>query len=118
MLHVTIEKSGEAVILHCVGRVVRGHETAILCSAGRHHKQNVVLDLSEVDAIDAAGVGALLALQAAGIYVQLLNPSKPVREILQVTRLDTVFEICDSRMAGIQKETGALTGWWCNGQTV
>lgn len=105
MLNVTIEESGETVILHCVGRIVRGHETAILCPAARQHKPTIILDLSEVDAIDAAGIGALVSLQAAGIYLRLMNPSKPVREILQVTRLDTVFEILKSPLTASQEET-------------
>lgn len=98
MLQVTVENLGETVILHCVGRIVRGHETAILCPATRRGGKNVILDLGKVDAIDAAGVGAFIALQAAGIYLQLLNPTKAVREILQVTRLNSLFEICSSSL--------------------
>jgi anti-anti-sigma regulatory factor len=45
-----------------------------LCTVVRQESRNVVLDLSKVDAIDAAGVGALIALQAAGVYLRLLNP--------------------------------------------
>ena len=96
MLRVTTEDLDGTAILHCVGRIVRGDETAILCTALRHRNQRIVLDLCEVEAIDAAGIGALVSLQGAGIYLQLLNPSKAVREILRVTRLDTIFEICSS----------------------
>jgi anti-anti-sigma factor len=96
MLRVTIEELGETVILHCAGRIVRGYEAAILCAAGKRRERKTVLDLSQVDAIDAAGVGALISLQAAGIYLQLLNPTKAVREILRVTGLDSIFEICSS----------------------
>jgi anti-anti-sigma factor len=99
MLHVTVEESGDSAILHCVGRIVRGHETTLLCPAARQRKPNVVLDLSEVDTIDAAGIGALVSLQAAGIYLRLMNPSSPVREVLHATRLDAVFEIVNSRPA-------------------
>jgi anti-anti-sigma factor len=58
--------------------------------------RNVVLDLTQVDAIDAAGIGALVSLQAAGVYLKLMNPTRPVREILKLTNLDTIFEICES----------------------
>jgi anti-anti-sigma regulatory factor len=34
-----------------------------------------VLDLTQVDAIDAAGIGALASLQAAGVYLKLMNPT-------------------------------------------
>jgi anti-anti-sigma factor len=93
MLTVTLENVGDGVILYCSGRIVRGEETAILCSAVRHHGKNVILDLSRVDGIDAAGVGALIALRAAGIYLTLRNPSHPVSEVLRVTQLDSVLEI-------------------------
>ena len=93
MLRVTVEDLGSNVVLHCTGRIVRGHETAILCGAVRHAGRNITLDLSQVEAIDAAGVGALISLQAAGIYVQLLNPAKAVHEVLKITGLESVFEI-------------------------
>ena len=96
MLHVMIEDLGETVILHCAGKIVRGYETAILCPAAQRSERKIVLDLSGVDAIDAAGVGALVSLQAAGIYLQLLNPGHAIREVLRVTKLDSVFEICNS----------------------
>ncbi len=104
MLHVAIEESGKTAVLRCVGRMVRGHETAILCAAVRQRGRNVVLDLSKVDAVDAAGVGALLSLQAAGIYLQLKNPSKAICEVLRVTKLDSIFEICSSALAVLEKE--------------
>jgi len=97
MLTVTVEKLGEIVILRCQGRIVRGHETAVLCPAAQQRGQNVVLDLAQVDAIDAAGIGALVSLQAAGIYLKLMNPSEQVREILKITQLDSVFEIGESQ---------------------
>jgi anti-anti-sigma factor len=97
MLTINVESIREVAVLRCSGRIVRGHETALLCSAMQQQSQNVVVDLTEVDAIDAAGVGALLSLQAAGVYLKLLNPSRQVREILKVTRLNSIFEICESQ---------------------
>ena len=96
MLHVNSEELGDSIVLHCTGRIVKGEETALLCPAVRQRGRNVILDLGEVDAIDAAGVGALISLQAAGIYLQLINPTKAVREVLHVTGVDSVLEICSS----------------------
>lgn len=96
MLTVTIEHLGDVVTFRCVGKIVRGQETAILCAAVQQHGWNLVLDLAGVDAIDAAGIGLLLSLQAAGIYLKLLNPTKQVREVLRVTQLESVFEIYES----------------------
>jgi anti-anti-sigma factor len=93
MLTVTVEKLDVGLVLHCAGRIVRGDETALLCAASRQHGRTVMLDLEKVEVIDAAGIGALVALQAAGIYVQLMNPNERVREILRVTQVDSLFEI-------------------------
>lgn len=94
MLHVTTERSGESVILHCVGKIVRGHEVAILCSAIRQQGRKVILELSKVRSIDAAGLRGLISLQAAGVYLQLWNPTHAIREILRASKLESIFEVC------------------------
>lgn len=99
MLNVTIENFAETAILHCAGRIVRGHETALLCAAVRQHGRNIILDLEKTDAIDAAGVGALILLHAAGVYLRLINPSKAVRDVLRLTHLDSIFEIAGAPLS-------------------
>jgi len=96
MLNVTVEDLNDAVVLRCTGRIVRGEETALLCAASRQDGRTVVLDLGCVDATDAAGIGVLVSLQAAGIYLRLMNPNQNVREMLRVTHLDSIFEVCES----------------------
>ena len=98
MLSVTVEDLREIVILRCLGRIVRGAETAILCAAVRQHGRNIILDLRKVDAIDAAGIGVLVSLQAAGVYLKLMDPNEHVREVLRVTELESVFEICEAQI--------------------
>jgi anti-anti-sigma factor len=93
MLTVNVESVGEGVVLHCSGKIVRGHETSLLCSVLQQASRNVVVDLTDVYAIDAAGIGALVSLQGAGIYLELFNPTRQVREILMVTKLNSIFEI-------------------------
>jgi anti-anti-sigma factor len=96
MLTVAAKNSDEGVVLLCQGRIVKGDETAVLCAAIGQNRRDVTLDLAGVDAIDAAGIGLLVSLQAAGIYLRLLNPIGPIRDLLRVTQLDSVFEICES----------------------
>jgi anti-anti-sigma regulatory factor len=92
VLTVSVQDLGEEVILSCSGRIERGFESAILCAALQRFGRNIVVDLSDVDGIDAAGVGAMIALQAAGVYVKLRNPSGRVRKLLGGA--EGVFEIC------------------------
>src|SRR5260370_42093420 len=103
MVHV--ERVRALAVVRCWGRMVRGHESAVLCSAMQQESRNVVLDLTEVDAIDAAGCGALLSLQAAGVYLKLLNPSRQGRETLKVPRLNSIFGICESQSIAETKQS-------------
>ena len=93
MLNATFHKRNGVASFKCTGKLVHGCETTILCAAIHHQERELDLDLSEVVAIDAGGIGALLSLQASGFYVRLLNPTPAVREVLRLTRLDSVFEI-------------------------
>jgi anti-anti-sigma factor len=105
MLRVMVENVDEMTILRCLGRIVRGNETAILCSAVQQEGRKVVVDLAGVDAVDAAGIGALVSLQAAGVYLTLMNPTDQVREILKLTKLDSIFEICESQSTAATTES-------------
>ncbi|MGE5110693.1 MAG: STAS domain-containing protein [Acidobacteriaceae bacterium] len=91
MLKVSVNHVGNAAILKCEGRIVRGEESRLLCAA--IGSSEAIFDLSAVEAIDAAGVGMLVSLQAAGVYLTLLNPNESVGAVLQLTGLDTVFDI-------------------------
>jgi anti-anti-sigma factor len=109
MLTITVKDWEDEVILQCQGRIVSGEETAILCAAMAQQGRNVALDLAEVTALDAAGIGVLVSLQAAGIYIRLMNPTEYVREILKVTGLDSVFEIRSSEDAEGRMNKAAAT---------
>jgi len=56
-----------------------------------------VLDLSKVEIIDAGGLGMLVSLHnwacVNGIQLKLVQPSKPVRQMLELTRLTSVLDI-------------------------
>ena len=108
MLSVTTRNVDGTVVLRCQGRLVHGEESALLCAAVRHHGREVVLDLADVTAIDAAGIGALVSLQAAGVYLKLMNPSEAVREVLRLTGLEKVFEICEQRPGDANQPASAV----------
>ena len=95
-MNVTVESARGVVTVRCQGRLVRGQETVLLCAVIQQHGRDIILDLSGVTAIDAAGIGALVSLQAAGTYLRLVGPSLPARQVLRLTSLDSVFEISES----------------------
>ena len=66
-------------------------------------KVRVAADLRGVTALDAGGLGKLVAihtrLRAAGGGLTLVAPSPRVRKLLALTRLDTVFRVHDAEWA-------------------
>lgn len=98
MLRVYEKKLGTVAIVCLQGRIVNG-ETAALRDAvdSQSNVSAVVLDLGRVNTIDAAGLGVLLELrertQSRGIDFKLMNMTKLVSRVLEITRLNSVFEI-------------------------
>jgi anti-anti-sigma factor len=103
MLNATVQKLGDATILHFQGRIVIGDACSILRDVvlGQGDSRMLVLDLAQVDRIDAAGLGVLLGLrQWAGsnaITFKLLNVMNKVGQLFELTGLDRVFEFCSVR---------------------
>jgi anti-anti-sigma factor len=99
MLTIDVEKTDGVAVVRCAGRIVRGEEVRILRNAvvSENDTRAVVLDLSDVDMLDAGGLTALLSLhqwtRSRGIQLKLVNPSHFVLEVLTRTRLDRVFDI-------------------------
>ena len=97
MLNITIESARRVVTVRCQGRLVCGLESALFGACVPYHRREVIiLDLSGITAIDAAGIGALVSLQAAGTYLRLVDPSETVRQVLRLTNLHSVFDISES----------------------
>jgi anti-anti-sigma factor len=97
VLSIMFESARRVVTVRCRGRLVFGLESALFGAAVPHHRREIIIvDLSGVTAIDAAGIGALISLRAAGSYLRLVNPSETVRQVLRLTNLDSVFDISES----------------------
>lgn len=87
------------VFLALRGKVTLGEGTMALHNAVREElKQGIkriVLDLSDVNFIDASGIGELvnsfMTVSNKGGKLVLLNPIKKIEELLTITKLLTVF---------------------------
>ncbi|MGA2960179.1 MAG: STAS domain-containing protein [Candidatus Korobacteraceae bacterium] len=73
--------------------------------AGQGQKQ-ILLNLSEVHYIDSSGIGELVFaftnMRDQGGELKLLNLTRKVHDLLQVTKLHKVFDIRDDETAAIQ----------------
>jgi len=68
-------KVHSVVTLRCYGRLVYRTGRHSLCAAVPHHGRDMIVDLSGVSAIAAAGIGALVSLQAAGESLTAATPA-------------------------------------------
>jgi anti-sigma B factor antagonist len=96
-------------VVDCQGRIVFGEETANLRDAVRRiiaHSKRIVLNLAGVNYIDSGGLGTLVALYAtaqnAGVSIKLANLTPRVDDVLQVTKLVTIFQVYDSVEAALE----------------
>ncbi len=62
-------------------------------SAIQSLRDRVEVDLSQTQSVNGGGLGALVHLQKACGNVCLLNPQPPVRQVLELARMDRIFEI-------------------------
>jgi len=97
------------VVVDCAGRLVFGEETAALrdrVKALLSEGSRIILNLGEVTYIDSGGLGTLVALYTparnAGGAIKLARLTPRVGDLLQVTKLVTVFDVYDSEEDAVQ----------------
>jgi anti-sigma B factor antagonist len=95
----TVRQSGNVTIIDLSGRITLGEGCGLLRSTvkdlvGAGHNK-ILLNLKEVSYIDSAGLGEMVGLYASvtnmGGEVKLLNVQSKVHDLLQITKLFTVF---------------------------
>ena len=115
----TTRQVGFVAIVDISGQIVLGKESASLRSLindllSKGHKK-ILLNLANVERIDTAGLAYIIsALKSVRIQegeLKLLNPTKHIQDVLQLTRLTTVFDIRDDEAAAVRSfgESDAAT---------
>jgi len=98
------------LVIGCSGRIVFGDESSLLREEVKKALQDgtkrIVLNLGEVNYIDSGGLGTLVALHTtalnAGATIKLANLTKRVGDLLQVTKLLTVFDVHNSEYEALE----------------
>ena len=97
------------MLVDCSGRVVFGEESATLRDTVKKllaQNPNIVLSLKEVNFIDSGGLGTLVSLYTtarnAGGAVKLARLSQRVGDLLQLTKLLTIFEVFEDEEAAAE----------------
>jgi len=98
MLTIDVQSQPSVATLVCQGRIVLGVEAETLrCLATSRPERHLVVDLQNVQGMDAAGLGLLVELhgrtrQRTG-EMTIINPSRRVRRLLALTRLESVLNV-------------------------
>jgi anti-anti-sigma factor len=98
MLKLHAKSFGTAAVLCLEGQIING-ETEILQNIvdSLPRRKALILNLGEVSIVDAHGLGVLLKLREQalqrGMRFELMNVSRPLSMVLEITHLDSVFPI-------------------------
>ena len=100
VLDTTISKIDGVIVVYLSGDILFGDESAslrILVKDLLNKSRQIVFDLGNVTYIDSGGVGTLVVVHASarkvGGDIKFANLRNHTREVLQITKLVTVFEI-------------------------
>ena len=91
------------------GRIVLGEESNALReklkSLIAEGKKKIVLNMDNIKYIDSSGLGALVAAHCSaktqGASLRLCHLGSKFQEVMQITKLLTVFEVCDTEAAAV-----------------
>jgi anti-sigma B factor antagonist len=100
-LHATHRDAGKVTVVDLSGRITLGDGSALLRKTIRglldDQRVQILLNLADVDYIDSSGIGELVsaftAVKNRNGDLKMLHLTKKVRDLLQITKLFTVFDV-------------------------
>jgi anti-sigma B factor antagonist len=111
---------GGVTIVDISGRIVLGEESAALrdlvCDLLNKGHKNILINLGDVKYIDSSGLGHLVSaftsVRKQKGQLKLLNLTNKVHDLMQITRLYTVFDIMDDEGVAVKSfgQSAGATG--------
>ena len=109
-LQATPRENGGATIVDMSGRITLGEGSAMLREMVRDilgkGQKKIILNLADVNYIDSSGIGELVSgfttVKNQGGELKLLHLTNKVRDLLQITKLYTVFDVHSDEQAAIR----------------
>ena len=104
-----VREVGGVTIIDLSGRITLGEGSEVLRDSIRdvlsNGQKNIVLNLGEVSYIDSSGLGTLVSGYTTGANqgakIKLVNVQKKVNDLLQITKLYTIFESFDDESSAV-----------------
>jgi anti-sigma B factor antagonist len=106
----TTRQVGDVTVIDAAGRITLGEGASAfrdtIRDLGAKGNQKLLLNLSDVNYIDSSGIGELVSgfttVTNHGGQLKLLGLSKRVKDLLQITKLYTVFEVFEDEAAAVR----------------
>lgn len=101
---------GDVSVVDVAGRITLGEGSSAMRDTLRDmvskNQKKILLNLGEVSYIDSSGIGELVSgfttVTNSGGQLKLLNLNKRVKDLLQITKLYTVFDVHEDEAAAIR----------------
>jgi len=109
-IQVTNRMVGDVSVVDVTGRITLGEGASMLREnirglVGKGNKK-ILLNLNDVSYIDSSGIGELVSgfttVTNQGGVLKLLGLTKRVKDLLQITKLYTVFEVYDNEATAVR----------------
>jgi len=106
----TTRQVGDVTVIDATGRITLGEGASTFRDTVRDlaakGDKKILLNLSDVTYIDSSGIGELVSgfttVTNHGGVLKLLGLSKRVKDLLQITKLYTVFEVFDDESTAVR----------------
>jgi len=106
----TTRQVGDVSVMDATGRITLGEGSSIFRETLRElvtkGQKKLLLNLADVSYIDSSGIGELVSgfttVTNQGGQLKLLNLNKRVQDLLQITKLYTVFEVFEDEASAVR----------------
>lgn len=105
----TTRQVGDVTVIDAKGRITLGEGSSdfrdSIKSLVAKGQKNILVNLANITYIDSSGIGEMVSgfttVANAGGKLKLLSLTKRIQDLLQITKLYTVFEVYDDEAAGL-----------------
>lgn len=105
----THRQVGDVTVIDAAGRITLGEGSSTFRDSIKDltakGNKKILLNLGDVSYIDSSGIGELVSgfttVANSGGHLKLLNLTKRIQDLLQITKLYTVFEVFDDEAAAL-----------------
>ena len=106
----TTRQVGDVIVIDATGRITLGEGAStfrdLIRDLATKGDKKLLVNLGDVSYIDSSGIGEMVSgfttVTNHGGQLKLLSLSKRVKDLLQITKLYTVFEVFDDEAAAVR----------------